>query len=158
MEEENFGEWSIDYEVFIWLRQNIPSKTNIVELGSGQASATLAKYWRMYSIEHDSRFIGFANSPNLTYIYAPIKNSWYDPQKIEESLPKEYNCIIIDGPPGTIGRWGFIDNINLFNLDVPIIVDDLHRKEEKKIFDELEKITQRKGVITQTGNKAFGVI
>jgi hypothetical protein len=139
MEEENFGEWSIDYEVFIWLRHNIPSRTNIIELGSGQASATLAKYWRVYSIEHDSRFIGLVGSPNLKYIYAPIKNSWYDPEVIRQNLPEAYSCIIIDGPPGVIGRYGFIENIDLWNLDVPIIVDDLHRKDEMKIFHQLEK-------------------
>jgi len=157
MEKENFGEWSIDYEIFVWMRQNIPSFTNIIELGSGQATAVLAKYWKVFSVEHDYKFIGMHSSANIKYIYAPIKDSWYDAYALK-SLPKEYSCILIDGPPGIIGRYGFIKNIDLFNTDVTMIVDDVHREDEKKIFDELEKITGRTGIITTTNNKAFGII
>ena len=38
----------------------------------------------------------------------------------------KYNCILVDGPPGYIGRDGFLHNLDNFNTNCLIIIDDVN--------------------------------
>lgn len=130
----NLGGWAIDVEVLQWLREHIPQGETILELGSGTGTFELVKEWNVYSIEHDDSWIGYTDS---NYIYAPIVDGWYDVESVKNGLPDEYSLILVDGPTGAIGRKGFINNIHLFNTNVPIIIDDTHRAAELNIANEL---------------------
>ena len=48
-------------------------------------------------------------------------------------------CILVDGPTGEGNRWGFLENLDLFRQDVPIIVDDTWRRAEKDLLLEVAK-------------------
>lgn len=137
----NLGGWAIAPEVYNWIRKNIKNGSTILELGSGTGTSELSKYYKMHSIEHDENFVGKYDS---TYIHAPIKQydgyRWYDVDILEEKLPIEYDLLLIDGPPGGIGRIGVVHNIDLFNTDIPIIVDDTNRKPESDLFHKLKNI------------------
>ena len=50
-----------------------------------------------------------------------------------------YDLILVDGPLGTIGRSGFYRNLALFRPDVPIILDDVDRKDELKLLKDDKK-------------------
>lgn len=124
----SLGGFSIDKECFDMIRQILPGGT-ILELGSGEGTGALSEHYKMYSIEHNEKYL---NKYNSLYIYAPIVNGWY---KIER-LPSDYDMILVDGPPSTIApdvRMGFLYNIDLFNYNVPIIFDDVHRQAERRL-------------------------
>ena len=65
-----FGGWAISKTCFDYIRELLPGGKVILELGSGEGTAELAKYYRMYSIENQKEWI---NKYDSTYIYAPIK-------------------------------------------------------------------------------------
>ncbi len=110
--ERNFGSWSIDKELFDFILSVLPEGKTMLELGSGWASQKLSEHYTVYSIEHNEKWVG---KYNTHYIYAPIKNGWYDTSIISKEAPKDYDLILIDGPTGDIGRGGFYTNLDLFN-------------------------------------------
>ena len=110
----------------------------------------------MFSIEHDPRFLYRYDS---TYIYAPIKDGWYDSKAIEASKPTHYSLILVDGPPQSIGRSGFFWNLRLFRKDVPIVFDDVHRSPEMQLCRRVAEALGRPFTIHSAGhNRKFGVI
>ena len=75
----------------------------------------------------------------------------YDTKIVEEQLPKEYDLLLIDGPQ-TNGRSKFIENIKLFEPlihNIPIIIDDINRDEEKILADELSKYLNKSYTILE---------
>lgn len=145
-----------------------PSQPTILELGSGEGTGRLAQRFRMISVEHDSRYIYRESS---TYIHAPIEpfrkqcavfpddQGWYNRDVLKEELPKHsYDLILVDGPPNFIGRGGFYKWRHLFNLEVPIVVDDIHRQRERKMIGLLSKELRRPYLSYDWGRRHFGVI
>jgi hypothetical protein len=136
--EKNLDGWAIPVEAFEWIYDNIPHDSTILELGSGNGTKELVKYYNVISIEENNRWVGVV--PESKYIYAPLKeysyaNShsccWYDDSCLSE-LPSEYDLLIIDGPVGN-NRGNFIHFIEYFRNDVPIIIDDTNRDGDKKM-------------------------
>lgn len=138
--------WMMPSEVFQWCHSNISKGSMILEFGSGHGTILLGKNYEVISIEHDEKWLGVANS---RYIHAPIvsnsfsnafnEEGWYD-YKVITDLPDKFDLVIIDGPPGNIGRsgiLGFIDSIPPFEW---LIVDDTDRKQERVLVEELVKI------------------
>lgn len=131
----------------------------ILELGSGQGSLELAKICPVYSVEHDRRFIN--NQSDIVYLFCPIKDMWYraDALKIMLASLPTVDLLIIDGPPGTIGRAKILEHLDLFNLSANILVDDIHRNEDKAIFDRLASLLpDRTRKTFNFEEKSFGVI
>lgn len=136
-------DWSLAPGCHAWILQNIPPGSTIVELGSGVGSARLsAAGYSMVCVEHSEEWLG--RYPSIHYIHAPLKSHkpvqgygntlWYSPEILKKELPKlDYAAIIVDGPPGSEGRSGILKYFSLFNPNVPFILDDLHRQNERKI-------------------------
>ena len=160
MSKKKFGGWAISKELFNWILENLPGGKTILELGSGSGTVELTHHYNVYSIEHDGKWVGRAEKS--TYIYAPIVKyagySWYDVEIVREQLPKEYDLILVDGPPGTIGREGFLNNIELFKTDVPIIIDDSNRPAEARIRDALAERFNKKVVIFGGAGKESSIL
>ncbi len=135
MDNLKLGGWSIDYPVYQFIRNNLPTNSIILELGSGLGTQVLSEHYTMFSIEHNLKFIGKYKS---TYIHAPMKGKWYNRADIEGRLPTEYDMILIDGPVGSESNYriGFHANIDLFNTDVMMIFDDTNR-DEKILFQRV---------------------
>lgn len=126
--------WSIDAECIEFLIANLPKGSTILELGSGEGTAELAKHFNMISIEHNAKYVGMYDS---TYIHAPLVGKWYNVEVLAEELPKhKYDAILIDGPPGIFedSRHGFYRNLDLFNTDAMLVFDDMQRKGDKLNF------------------------
>jgi hypothetical protein len=136
--------FSISHALFQWLRENLPEGKTILELGSGSGTAHLCERWDVISVEHDAAFVGRHPS---TYIEAPIDGDWYDVSALREGLPSEYDLILVDGPPGTIGRHGFLRHLGLFRDDVPIVFDDTHRPAERILAEEVARVMKRKAAM-----------
>ncbi|MBC8235757.1 hypothetical protein H8E77_39925 [bacterium] len=154
----NLGFWAIGIRLFHFLTQILPEGSSILEIGSGSGTVELSKLYRVYSIENNVEYVGLTNK--ATYIYAPLKDGWYDVGILRDVLKEiTYEAIIVDGPSQAAGgRKGFIDNIDLFDVGVWIIVDDINRPCDLHIYKTLAEMLNRKTVEIKECDKSFGVI
>lgn len=129
MDINNLNSWAISNEMFDWLKENLPKGKTILEFGSGTGTIELTEYWKVYSIEQNKNWVGVA--PKSTYIYAPIKDNWYDKDIVFNNLPSNYDLIIIDGPMGSNLRGGIDKHFDKLNSNIPILLDDTHRKKDR---------------------------
>lgn len=163
-----FGGFSISQRLFSFIlytlnghptskSKSANKKPILLELGSGWGTGVLSNFSEIYSVEHDPRWVGQYRSH---YIHAPIVDGWYDVEVLKKELPKEYDLILVDGPPGYIGRDGFLKNIHLFRMDVPIIIDDVHRQAELDLLIKTaEKLNREYKIYNdENGESRFGVI
>ena len=142
--DNNFGGWSINRVVFNWILENIPENSIILELGSGMATLELCKFYNVFSVEHNKKWL---NKCSSNYIYAPLieyndehgKYRWYDINILKEQLPTKYDLVIVDGPPGAT-RTPILYNIELFYHPIPYIIDDTNRLNDQYICDQLKII------------------
>jgi len=135
--------WMLPTEVFQWLHEHIPAGSSILEFGSGNGSTELSKKYDLISVEHDLNWLGISSG---TYIHAEIVQNqisnkfselgWYDFEKLA-NLPPRVDVIIIDGPPGEIGRSGLLGFLSKLPLFTWMIVDDTDRLNEKHLSIEL---------------------
>ena len=164
----SFGGFAIDEELFAYIREILPIGETILELGSGDGTAELIKYYNVYSIENDEEWLGKYRS---NYIHAPLKehkivrnlegNIWYDPSVLKKELKDLcYDLILVDGPSRLkASRAGFVKYRSLFNLDVPIIFDDVNREGDWIIAVRIAGILKRPLTVHNTWKKKyFGVI
>lgn len=153
--KNNLGGFAIGHNLFNWIVENIPHGSSILELGSGKGTHELGKIYDTHCVEDNDQWVNKFN--NLTYYYSPIKNGWYD-RKFLNNLPKDYSLLIFDAPRGDIGRTKVLENLDLFNLEVPIIVDDTHRKVEKNIAEQLISKLDKSFVEIKEHNKSAYII
>ncbi len=142
--EVNQG-WMLTPEIMSWIDDNIQPDSVILEFGSGHGSIKLAERYKLWSIEHDSAWIGLSES---TYVEAKIidnpfstkygERGWYDFESISK-VPDSVELIIIDGPPGEIGRSGILHHLGELPTSKWILIDDTDRGPEKILADELIK-------------------
>lgn len=130
----DLGPFNIGQPLLDWLEERLPLGSTILELGSGVGTEHLAARYKVFSVEHNEKWVGKFSS---TYIHAPIVDGWYDISKLQD-LP-EHDLLLIDGPPGAIGRNKFAEHLDLFCLDVPIVVDDVQRPAELGLARELSE-------------------
>ena len=144
-------------EIHEWIEEHLPKGSTILELGSGKGTTRMVQNYTVYSIEHSKKWM---NRYGSNYIYAPIKKGWYDIEAIKKGIPKHYDLLLVDGPPRKvdgvkIGRRPLGDHLDLFNTDVPIIVDDSDRGREMKLLkDIVEKLGR--GFTTHKGRDHRG--
>lgn len=136
-----YGDWNMNTSVLEYFYQSISKDKKILELGSGAATQVLCHMgFSITSIEEDEEWLNKADS---NYIHAPIKNGWYDVEVLKKEIPNiNYDILIIDGPAGNLEnparRYGFIENINLFNIENKmLVVDDIDRKEDLFVWQTL---------------------
>lgn len=152
----NLGGWAIGRKLADYIVANYDG--TILELGSGEGTGYLANYFDMVSIEHDQKFLEKYDSQ---YIYAPIKMysgmMWYDIIAITEGI-KDVNpsLILVDGPPGRIGRMGFYHNFQSFPR-CDVVIDDVQRRAEYNLAERLKPNFDDSFVI-EDGDKQAAVL
>lgn len=152
----NLGGWAICQGAFSWIRNNIPKGSTILEFGSGRGTIELTKYYNVYSVEEDSLWLGLADKAE--YIYAPIKDGWYDADILFKRLPEEYDLIIVDGPKGSGNRRGLAKHLDKLNTDVPIMMDDIDRLREFSFALEVSKAMNKNIEFLSGAGKNFSII
>ncbi len=140
--------WMLPKEVFDWINSNIAIGSCVLEFGSGNGSRILSKRFDLISIEHDKSWLNLSSG---RYIHAEIienrfstefsQKGWYNFEKITD-LPSNVELIIIDGPPGEIGRAGILDFLNQLPLAKWILVDDTDRTDEKALLSRLIQLLE----------------
>jgi len=153
------SDWSLPREALNWVRR-LPPGANVVELGSGEGTARLVDIvgaGNVYTVEHDEAYLGKVEGAH--YIHAPIVGGWYDPAPIRELAPWIYDCLIVDGPPGTIGRSGFAKHLRLFKDEVPLIIDDVHRPAERDLLLTVARLRRQSYSVHCLGDgRAFATL
>jgi len=140
-------------EVFDWIDNNIAIGSLVLEFGSGEGSKKLSKKFDLISIEHDKSWLNMSSG---RYIHAEItenristefsQKGWYDFEKIAD-LPSNVELIIIDGPPGKIGRAGILDYLTDLPFTRWIIVDDTDRTDEKALLNRLIQLLEPQSLV-----------
>jgi len=139
---------SLGINTFNYILSFLPRNSVILELGSGEATDVLSKYYTLFSVEHSKEWL---NKYNSTYFYVPLTNNfWYEDSKLRKILKAiKFDMFLIDGPPAhTRERAGCRNNILKYidyykDTDL-IIIDDTHRPAERKLAEELAYKLNRK--------------
>jgi hypothetical protein len=137
--------WMLPESAMSWIESTLPNGAHILEFGSGHGTDRLARRFEMLSVEHDAEWVERCPTP---CIHAPIEENatsfaageqgWYRLSVVLESIPTDLDLVIVDGPPGSIGRTGLLQSLHALPSDVPFIVDDVHRQAESALFMQLE--------------------
>lgn len=138
--------WMAPSSLFEDIEKRVPSRGAIVEMGSGHGTDRLQQNYTVTSFEHDP---GWAARAPSDCVLAPIvanehaesagQVGWYDLKMVIPNLPDEIAAVLIDGPPGDIGRMGFLSVLEEIPDSVPIYVDDVHREAEKKLLTRIHE-------------------
>lgn len=136
--------WILSNDAHEMIQRRIPPGGAILEFGSGEGTVRLSSDYRMTAIEHDEKYM---IEGAFQTIYAPIvsnrtseimkEEGWYDALRIKEEIDAKYDLVIIDGPPGTIGRSGILQHLELLAGAGAILVDDVQRPTEHNLALQL---------------------
>jgi hypothetical protein len=147
-----WGGNEISHLLYYYIEETLPVGKTILELGSGWGTSQLMKQWNVWSIESELEWLAKFNKTQSLFV--PIKDRWYDPKILKESLDGlKYNLLLVDGP--YVNREGFIEHFSLFNPKVPIVFDDVKRDRGKAIASEIAKKAGRPFI---NHNDEFGVV
>ena len=154
-----FGGWSIDVDLYNWLLTNVPEQSTILELGSGFGTSALVKHWNVFSVEENPQWV---NAYHNQYIYAPIKNDWYDRQALKV-LPDSYDVLLVDGPAhGTRTEMNkYLDVLKLNTSGCKFVIfDDVDRPLDLSCYKDFLQIinSYETDIISTTSGKAFAFI
>ena len=146
-ERTMFSGSGISAACLAWIREHIPRGSLVLELGSGPVSTQyLSRDYRLVSVEHDPAYLGAYPSE---YVHAPLEDGWYAVDPIRWKLAElrerglRYDLFLVDGPIGSEARAGLLLHLDLFDLSVPVIVDDVEREAEREIVLEIARQTGR---------------
>ncbi len=138
--------WMLPKEALDFVIEHVEPGAVVVEFGSGHGSEALSKHFDLYSFEHDEAWLGVTSS---TYIHAPIKENqyateagetgWYDVEIVRQNWPKGAQCVIVDGPPGFIGRAGISSILDELSHAPLILIDDIDRPAESQLSSRLSE-------------------
>jgi hypothetical protein len=132
---------------------------HVVEVGSGHSSVLMAARLaqrgtgHLTAIDHLGRFADRTRTwirdrgveSRATVVTAPLADhpidgatwSWYDMSVLEGELPDRIDLLVVDGPPGQLGkdsRWPAVPLLkDRLADDVAIILDDGDRSDETRI-------------------------
>jgi len=134
MTKSPFGGWSMCESAFNLILSTLKDGSTLLELGSGNVTFELCKHYTVYSVEHNSKFIG--KCPHSTYIHAPLVDEWYDVEILKKCLPVDYEFICVDGPPTYARRLNMLKHLDLFKR-VPMLVDDCKVKHDPNLAKSL---------------------
>jgi len=171
-EEHKAGE--ISPNVISKMLEVIPAGATVLEIGTGFSTIELAEVFEVISIEDNPRWhrgvsrlihaplIKLEHIRNSTHSRFRDFDAWYDPEILERELEGvAYDAILIDGPAGSKRRPGFYHYRSLFNLKVPIFIDDVHRSNDLRMAVLLARKTKASALEifdTETGGKVFARI
>ena len=153
----NLDHWSMSIEGFKWILENISLGSSILEIGAGRGTIELSKFYNVITVEDKIEWVGAVDK--VEYIHAPLsQNGWYSVSNLKKSIPNKYDLLIVDGPEGSPNRTPILDNLDLFYLKCPILVDDVHAKASLHIAEQLASKLNRHLKVHKGWQKQFATI
>lgn len=138
LNNHKWGGSGIERCVFEYILDKIKIGSTVIELGAGYCSTkAFSEFYNLYSIEENENYINLID--NVNYIFAKIKNNWYDREIVSNNIPKNHQLVFVDGPSGEGNRSGLLDNLDLFNQETIYIFHDTYRGPEKKLAESVAK-------------------
>ena len=139
------GNMVLNVETIELIKKHLKKDSIILEFGSGYGTNFLSKHFKMISIEESKLWTDIFDSE---YLHAPIKDDWYDTDKVNNFIKdKSYDAILIDGPANG-DRKKMIELLETgklkLNLDVSIFIDDIEREDSYFVSERLADISGRK--------------
>ncbi len=140
--------------------EKVGADAHVLELGAGEGTGRLADMFsKVTAVEHNEKWMLYPDRVN--YIYAPLvdvvsherfpsHDKWYDHKILDESLPGDYDAVIVDGPPGYIGRSGVI-NYGFKRKAVLWVFDDVWRQGDFRVMGLFAKERGRVAVLHPSG-------
>jgi len=136
--------WMIPDEIHDYLIEIFPNGGLILEFGSGDGTARLMEHFEVISIEHDPEWVEKVSSQcHLASIVANDistnfgQSGWYDTDIVLNVIKPEIDIVLIDGPPGIIGRHGVLSILHALPQTVFFIIDDVHRPSEQDLLSRI---------------------
>jgi hypothetical protein len=152
-------EWQLPEEAFQWIATHVDPDSTIIELGSGEGSARVAKLCRkLVSFEHNERFLR-ARAANHVCLHAPIRNGWYaiPPGWLKRYEP--YSLVIVDGPPKSVAkRSSLLKHVGMFSTKCVWLIDDTNRIDESQLSHDLVVTLRGREVTFGDPSRMFSVI
>lgn len=85
-----------------------------------------------------------------------IKDGWYEWKPMKD---RQYDVILVDGPPGRIGREGCLRLFpGILRPGGTVIVDDTHREKDRALAEEIARKLDARLVTRKWGKRRFAVI
>ena len=141
--------WQLGEEAETWISQKFQNKSaTILEFGCGKGTEARSSCHKITVIEHDIDYIVdgvecmLASIMENRFSEKYNEKGWYDAKIIEQLRGKKFDLIIIDGPPGAIGRSGILAYPWIFELSPIILVDDTHRSSERNLVKAISELLQ----------------
>ena len=127
-----FSDWTFSRKCWETIRPLLKPGMKTLECGSGLSTLLFeAVGCDHLALEHDSRHA----SPSECVLLLPLRGNprWYDWKPSER-----YDLILIDGPPGYIGRHGILTVLeDCLHEETILVVDDTNRSEERQLADKI---------------------
>ena len=155
--------WQLGEKAETWIYQKFQNKNaTILEFGCGKGTEARSSSHHITVIEHDIDYITNGAECMLAKII-PNESSekynekgWYDAKVIELLRGRNFDLIIIDGPPGSIGRSGILAYPWIFELSPIILVDDTHRGPERNLAQTIAKLQEPVEIINLREESNWG--
>ncbi len=138
-QSENWQSFKVSKWLLEIVEKIIPPGKIILELHSNSVNQKIYENYNVYSVEYDLYWL---NKYNAQYIYAPLKNNWFDIDIMIKELPTYYDLLIVNGPIGD-KMIGFYKHLHLFNQNVPIIFSNILRPLDFETFINVSKTLNR---------------
>lgn len=124
--------WEITDDCWRAIERRLAPGMRTLETGSGRSTGLFEGAGCEHTaLEHDRK----RRAPYASVIVASLSGSppWYD---WEPGHP--FDLILIDGPPGRIGRSGILRVLHrLLHRETVLVVDDTHRRAERRLAEEI---------------------
>ena len=137
-----FGDGAISRALFDDIKFTVPEGSHILEFGSGRGTQELLKHYKVTSIEHNEEWLN--KIAGATYKHVPIVDGYYERETFINTLESEtFDAILIDGPNENRSRILSMLPLLASQIDrgcTTIIFDDLDRKEERIVYEEVVRI------------------
>lgn len=153
--------WEVGDGLLAWVREFVPAGFKCVEFGSGGGSALLAEHLRVVSVEHDPVWAAKTARLGVPVVLAPIVDGWYASEAVRRLVSfLEPEVVIVDGPPGSIGRDRFDMLVpTLMGSGVRVVIfDDTNRPAEQALSERAAVAAGARAVKFADGGKAFSVV
>ncbi len=129
--------------------ERLSDGATIVELGSGDGTlALLQQGYNVVSVEHDPVWASIHPGTCVLTSIKPCAESeahgeegWYVLNEDDRRFPPKFELLLVDGPPGWIGRSGLLGHEWLIKRATNILIDDTDRTAEAQLAAQLQSMT-----------------